>query len=309
MKQFIITIDTEGDGQWNPDAPYSTKNARFLPRFQELAEKYGFKPTWLTNYEMIKDPFYVSYMQDCLRRDVCEIGMHLHAWNNPPEYLLHKVNNQRDYLFEYPEQIMDEKIHVLTDLLEETFSVKMLSHRSGRWSTDDTYFQLLQKYGYRYDCSVTPFTNWEKCVGATGKPGTDYSRCSVHPYYIADGILEIPMSIRPMKYFAFDAVHSPRSLAREIIKCTCVRNVWLRPTKDPSFHALRKLLDDVTEDSDYAMFMLHSSEMMPGGSPSFPDENSIEKLYECIDKLFAYAKQCGYSGCKLSDYEGRKNGK
>lgn len=33
------------------------------------------------------------------------------------------------------------------------------------------------------------------------------------------------------------------------------------------------------------MFMLHSSEMMPGGSPSFPDEKSIEELYECIEKL------------------------
>lgn len=57
VKKFIITIDTEGDGQWNPDAPCSTENARFIPRFQELAEKFGFKPTWLTNYEMSEDPW------------------------------------------------------------------------------------------------------------------------------------------------------------------------------------------------------------------------------------------------------------
>lgn len=48
-------------------------------------------------------------MKDCLERNTCEIGMHLHAWNNPPEYPLEKVNDQRDYLFEYPEYIMDEK--------------------------------------------------------------------------------------------------------------------------------------------------------------------------------------------------------
>lgn len=309
MKKLIITIDTEGDGQWDLDAPCSTENARFLPRFQELAEKYGFQPTWLTNYEMAKDPFYVAYMRDCLKRDVCEIGMHLHAWNNPPEYALAKVNNQRDYLFEYPEEIMDEKIHMLTDLLEETFSTKMLSHRSGRWATDETYFKLLRKYGYRYDCSVTPFMNWENCVGATGKPGSDYCQCPTEPYYIYDDILELPVSIRPMKYFAPDAIHSLRSLAHEIKWCSRVRNVWLRPTKDPSFTALRKVLDTVSKDSDYAMFMLHSSEMMPGGSPSFPDEKSIEKLCLCTEKLFAYAKQCGYVGCKLSDYEGQKREK
>ena len=69
MKKFIITIDTEGDGQWNPGAPCSTENTRFIPRFQKLAEKYGFKPTWLTNYEMAEDPFYIEYMKDCLERN------------------------------------------------------------------------------------------------------------------------------------------------------------------------------------------------------------------------------------------------
>ena len=38
-KKFIITIDTEGDNQWDPHADCTTENARYLPRFQELAEK------------------------------------------------------------------------------------------------------------------------------------------------------------------------------------------------------------------------------------------------------------------------------
>ena len=252
---------------------------------------------------MAEDPFYIEYMMDCLQRNACEIGMHLHAWNNPPEYSLARVNNQRDYLFEYPESVMDEKIRVLTEKLETTFSTKMLSHRSGRWSTDDTYFKLLKKHGYKYDCSVTPFMNWESCVGATGKPGSNYSSCPTQPYEIYDGIMEVPVSIRPMKYIATDKLHSLYGIAHEL-KWSCkVRNVWLRPKKNPSFVTLKKVLDVVNEDSDYAMFMLHSSEMMPGGSPSFPDEKSIEGMYECIEKLFAYAKQKGYTGCKLSDYE------
>ena len=61
-KSFIITIDTEGDNQWNTKQACYTENAKYIPRFQELCEKYGFKPTWLTNYEMARDPFYVEYM-------------------------------------------------------------------------------------------------------------------------------------------------------------------------------------------------------------------------------------------------------
>jgi hypothetical protein len=70
---------------------------------------------------------------------------------------------------------------------------------------------------------------------------------------------------------------------------------------------MKKTLDIVKEDSDYAMFMLHSSEMMPGGSPSFPNDTTIEQLYECIEKVFAYAKQEGYEGCKLSEYKTDRN--
>lgn len=303
MKKFIITIDTEADGQWNPTATCSTKNARFLPRFQELAEKYGFQPTWLTTFEMAEDPFYVEYMRACLKQDTCEIGMHLHAWNNPPEYPLRKINDQRDYLIEYPDEIMDQKIRVLTEKLEETFEVKMRSHRSGRWATDDRYFRLLKKYGYRYDCSVTPFVNWANCPGATGMPGSDYSRCPMHPYEIYDGILEIPVTIRPMRYFAPEAARSLRGLAHELKWCFRRRGTWLRPGRNPSLTTLEKVLEAAKMDSNYAMFMLHSSEMMPGGSPSFPDETSIEALYRCVEALFAHARGCGYVGCKLSEYD------
>lgn len=303
MKKFIITIDTEGDGQWNPDAPCTTKNARYIPRFQDLAEKYGFKPTWLTNYEMSEDPFYVEYMRDCLNRNQCEVGMHLHAWNNPPEYKIKKINKEREYLIEYPEDIMDKKVEYLTKKLEDTFSMKMVSHRSGRWTTNEKYFQILKKYGYKYDCSVTPYVDWRNSLGATGLPGSDYRKFPNEPYYIHDGILEIPVSIRPFRFFDFEAVHSLHSFAHEVKWCLRKRSVWLRPSENLTFTSLKKVLDEVSRTSSYAMFMLHSSEMMPGGSPYFPDEKSVEELYACTERVFSYARECGYVGCKLSDYQ------
>ncbi|MDR8263551.1 deacetylase, partial [Acinetobacter baumannii] len=48
---FLITIDTEGDNLWQKHDSITTENARYLPRFQQLCEKYGFKPVYLTNYE------------------------------------------------------------------------------------------------------------------------------------------------------------------------------------------------------------------------------------------------------------------
>ena len=45
--KFIITIDTEGDNQWDHGRELTVENIRFVPRFQELCNKYHVKPTYL----------------------------------------------------------------------------------------------------------------------------------------------------------------------------------------------------------------------------------------------------------------------
>ena len=46
----------------------------------------------------------------------------------------------------------------------------------------------------------------------------------------------------------------------------------------------------VSEGKEYAQFMLHSSELMPGGSPTFPAARDIESLYEDMVCLFEQVK-------------------
>ena len=67
---FLITIDTEGDNLWDAAAPLTTHNASFLPRFQQLCERFGFRPTWLTNYEMSQSPQYTDFASDLIRRSM-----------------------------------------------------------------------------------------------------------------------------------------------------------------------------------------------------------------------------------------------
>ena len=54
-------------------------------------------------------------------------------------------------------------------------------------------------------------------------------------------------------------------------------------------------------DDDYIMFMLHSSELMPGGRPTFPTKESIEKLYDLIRNVFQEASLY-YKGKTLKEY-------
>ena len=61
---FIITIDTEGDNQWADTKEIFTTNTKGLSMFQDLCNRYGYKPVYLTNYEMACDDEFVEAIND-----------------------------------------------------------------------------------------------------------------------------------------------------------------------------------------------------------------------------------------------------
>ncbi|WP_159566830.1 deacetylase [Budvicia diplopodorum] len=294
---FLISIDTEGDNLWVNTKDISTQNAKFLDRFQKLCEKYGFKPTYLTNYEMAISPDYVSFAKDVIAGKQGEVGMHLHAWNSPPIYPLTDDDDRfKPYLIEYQNDVIREKILVMTDLLESTFETKMLSHRAGRWAFNEYYAQLLLEFGYQVDCSVTPYVDWSEVKGnPNGLGGTDYSRFPDGAYFMdlndisksgSSRLLQVPMSTR-LKY---GAMHNTFKLAYDRLrgKKRPPSTRWLRPKGGNVLEMKHVAQQCLNEGKDYVEFMLHSSEFMPGGSPTFTDSASIEQLYKDLEELFEW---------------------
>lgn len=312
---FLITIDTEGDNLWrNRSGLVTTNNAGYLSRFQQLCEKYGFKPSWLTNYEMAIDPVYQEFARDVIARAQGEVGMHLHAWNSPPEYKLTDDDwHFQPYLIEYPVEEMRRKIAFMTQLLEETFQTKMLSHRAGRWAFDERYAQLLIEFGYQVDCSVTPGVNWRFSSGAPqGKGGTDYTHFPRQAYYLdaedisragSSALLEVPMSIHYKHSGLMNSVKQGYDRLRGKQRSPSVH--WLRPTGGNVQQMIHVAEKTLVTGSDYVEFMLHSSEFMPDGSPTFKDEADIDSLYADLEQLFSWL-QSRTVGMTLAEYAERK---
>lgn len=275
-KSFVITIDTESDNQWNVNNNQSTENALYIPRFQELCEKYDFKPVYLVDYSMANNNYLVEYLSSCYKRGMCEIGMHLHAWDTPPFVEMDKQKTGRPYLIEYSLDIMEEKIATLDKLLKSKFGETIISHRAGRWAMNDMYFALLKKYGYKIDCSYTPGINWEKVIGAS-QGGADYSNETGVPFFDSkSGILEVPATVKKIHYMK-------QISPKELVKLGFGRNVWLRP----ALFSNKEMLTLVNKNkSNIDEFMMHSSELMPGGSPYFKAKEDIENLYSRLDQFF-----------------------
>lgn len=311
---FLITIDTEGDNIWGDRShTVGTRNSAYLPRFQALCEKYGFKPTYLTNYEMAVCPVYRELAKDAVQRKAAEVGLHIHAWNSPPvEHLTADDHHFYPYLIDYSPELMRRKIRFLTDLLEDAFEVKMLSHRAGRWAFNELYARELVRAGYAVDCSVTPGHSWAAMPGAPGRFGTDYSQFPVDEYFIdlddiskpgSSSLLELPMSIRRNSLSRISPALYRKTLGR-IGRFRSRELDWFRPKGGNVSEMLRVLGWARRRNATYVEFMLHSSEFMPGGSPTFRDAAAIERLYDDLEQVFAEVART-HVGMTLAEFHAR----
>jgi len=304
---FIITVDTEGDNVWARARTTTTRNAAWLPGFQELAQRYGFRPTWLVNWEMAHDAACVEFLRDVLARNAGEVGLHLHAWDTPPlEPITPDDNQHHPFVGEYLERLQFAKLERLTGVLEDTFQQPMRSHRAGRWALNGSTVRWLSEHNFVTDCSVCPGVNWRSTKGdPKGAGGPDFRSAPHVPYYLdehdvtkaasqlsANAILEVPMTIATLR----------SNITGLVVEAFSKRHHWLRPNGYNGV-AMRQRIDEAVEKKlAHLMFMIHSSELMPGSSPTFPTEMSVGKMKDDLESLFAHAQAQGCTGQTVAEF-------
>ena len=300
---FIVTVDTEGDNLWGRPRTVTTHNARYVQRFQGLCESFGFKPTWLTNDEMARCPTFLAFGRAVVRRGAAEIGMHLHAWNSPPLVPLTPDDMRaQPFLTEYPAEVVEAKVAHMARMLRERFECEIVSHRGGRWALDATYAQALVRHGIRVDCSVTPGVRWLRQrlqgEGRTEAGVVDYRGFPTRPYVmdlseprLADTsgrsrLLEVPMTVVPSGLYR----HLPQAYRVPLLRrwswAWQPMHHWMYPDGRNLEAMLGIVRRAVAQRWPHLEMVLHSSELMPGGSPTFANAASIETLYRDLQVLF-----------------------
>ena len=127
-----------------------------------------------------------------------------------------------------------------------------------------------------------------------GAYGTDYSDAPEEPYEIpCDGrtIVEVPLTVRRTRSFIPSSASGVKPLAKSMLNVVCGQALQLRPNGKNLNEMLWLERYIAKGPSNYIMFMLHSSEFMPGGSPTFKDAKAIEGLYAHLEKLFEQASR------------------
>lgn len=298
-KYFIFTVDTEGDNlwAWKEGKSITTENSKCLPKFQELCDVCGIKPVYLTNYEMLLDTGCVNFLKQSHLTAKCEIGMHIHAWNTPPHYELNNVYGGNAYITEYPYDIMKSKADFLKSKLEEVFETDIISHRSGRWATDERYLHVLKEIGIKVDCSYTPGLDLSHIPGYSQKNGNDYRNVPMSVFQPIEGLYEVPMTTRRIRSWGSG------TLKHRIKTFLFGKDVWCRPI-DRSVDFLCQLERSVAKEAEcnHIEMMIHSSELMPGGSPYFKTAEDIQALYDTMKAFFEYILEKGYIPVTFKEY-------
>ena len=175
--------------------------------------------------------------------------------------------------------------------------------------------RVLVEAGYVVDCSVTPGVSWKRHKGdSDGGGGTDYRGFPEEPYFLdlddirrrgSSPMLEVPVTIRPNHPLPVRKIHRAfehRRLGKLVRRFWGAPSSWLRPN-GANLESMLSVVDWAFDrNAPVIEFMLHSSELMPGGSPTFRTSEQIEVLYAHLEKLFARLSAKGARGQTLSEF-------
>ncbi|MCK4614027.1 MAG: deacetylase [Thermoplasmata archaeon] len=272
---------------------------------------------------MAKNEGLRDFLKHHIKEGNAEVGAHLHPWDNPP-YVPLTPDDQKHHPLphELPEDLFRKKMGVLTDSIKHGFGAAPVSYRAGRWGLNEMNARVLIELGYIVDSSVTPNITWSHLTGIPGgEGGKNYLHAPLQPYWldIADvtrpgssNLLEVPVTILftqfPMRKLRFMR-HVFRNHRTDLIGRALDRfgfgPTWLRPYPQTTGDKLIRVYQTAKSlDLPAVVMMLHSSELMPGGSPYNPDERSVERLYKKLETLFSYVSNDGTTANTLKEFAG-----
>ena len=289
---YTVTVDTEESWDW--DAGFSVDagcvaNIQQLERFDAAVRERGAVATYFTDYSVVAD----AAASDALLKVAeqgSEIGLHIHPWNTPPFPDREPISPRNSFLHNLPRDLALAKLETVFTAFKE-IGIRPQSFRGGRYSTSDWIQQYLCNEGILADASILPMTTWQD----DGAP--DYRSRDTYPRrldYGGSALWEIPLTIGftrggwPFwKKFYELASRSPLCNLRLIgvAEKLLVSRVWLNlenflgEKSLPLLHQLRRM------QLPCINITMHSSSLVPGGSPYSKTEADVENLYDRLNSV------------------------
>jgi hypothetical protein len=272
--RVLVFVDTEEDFDWSQ--PMRRENihvdsVRELHGIHQIMRDRGVAPHYLVDYPIATNPAAVSILRDFTADGGAVIGSQLHAWVNPPYQ--ETLNLGNTYPGNLEANIERAKLHALSHAIEDSFAVKPVVYRAGRYGVGRNTPAILEELGYRADVSVRALFDYAANGGPT------FRHIDFRPYTFGQKrqMLEIPLSnvfIGPLaplgpKLFCFDDLPKGfRSFANAALaRSRLLRRIGLTPEGIPLQEAMRAADQLKQQGARLYCISFHSPSVVPGNTP------------------------------------------
>ena len=287
---FAVTVDTEEEWDWSsgyPTGPTRTENIHRLPDFQAACERHGAAVTYFVNRAVLDAPAARAVIVKLAQRPRVEIGMHIHPWNTPPLQPVEKVPVRDSFLHNLPPELALAKLNAVYTSFRDS-GLAPVSFRGGRYSTSPWIQEWLRTAALSRTarcCHSRPGKTRAHRTTTRAIP----SRCECRgrrrygncrsawrsracPFAFWNRVLataERP----PWRY-----LHTVGIMQ----KLGIFRKSWLN-YENPFWDGMRQLVRVLQRANvPYLCFTVHSSSLLPGGSPYAATAADVDRIFSRI---------------------------
>ena len=298
---LIVTIDTEAEFDWAGPFLQTHTSVRNLSRqhiVQDIYDRFGVRPVYFVDYAVATQPEGYEPIRAIHQSGRCEIGAHLQAWETPP--FLEANEDRTSFNQNLPAWLQKEKLQRMTAAIVETFGIKPISYRAGRYGVGEEAARILAEVGYKVDLSVLP--------GHDLRPlhGPDFRWTFNQPYWFGEQaeLLEIPLTsgfvgllagtkqppsrnaslYRLLTRPELAQFHAPGVFARLGV----LERIVLTP-ESSSIGELKRLTRSLLRRGRRVLvFNYHSSALLPGFTPHIRSEADVARMLQTIEQYLEF---------------------
>ena len=282
----VVSLDVEEEGLFSGTYPRDgagLSNIAELPRLAFLPTEFGLPLTYLCDYPVMSNGPSCEVLAGLLARCGGELGAHLHPWNTPPFPELPWPEPVSTAVL--PRDVFRAKLDSLQGAVAAFAGAPAKSFRMGRWNLFPRAMAELPGAGFLVDSSVVPLRH------VPGGP--DHFLAPPDPYWVrlggapdADGapgarLLEAPSTQLPLipgsQRLAY-ALAQRLPAKRDAILGTFMKTATLgiNPVWMPEATMKLAALVHARRGGQVLTLFWHSSELLPGASPHFPDRAAVD---------------------------------
>jgi hypothetical protein len=288
--ELLITIDTEPDCDihWVRTNPLTfTSVTEGIPKLlRPIWNKFNVKPIYFVCPQVVQNDECCEVLKKEIQLGAI-IGTHLHSEYIEPNITECAGKPSYEFpCFAHSTEIEFEKIKNLTELIEKKLGVRPEWYRAARFGADLDTLQSLQKLGYKYDSSVTPFINWSK------KGGPDHSKAPVQPYWISKGDYYVGTNEKDstgIKEYPVTIWKKRLGILGKLLPDAWLFYNWLRPTHMTVLEQKNLIGKFIKRFKNPSMVMMfHSQEVMIRKSPYVRNKFMQKIFLKRIERTISY---------------------